>query len=62
VAVVPAAQAEAALAAMRGTRYGKEAAQVGRVEAGKPRVIGVSELGGQRIIEVPYGEQLPRIC
>jgi hydrogenase expression/formation protein HypE len=62
VAIVPADQAEASLAALRGTRYGREAAQIGRVEAGKPLVIGVNDLGGRRLIEMPYGEQLPRIC
>ncbi|NIA20463.1 MAG: hydrogenase expression/formation protein HypE [Anaerolineaceae bacterium] len=62
LAVVPAEEAEAALEAMRKTRYGKEAATVGRVQEGRPGVVGVSALGGQRIIEVPYGEELPRIC
>ena len=52
----------AALAALRSTRYGREAARVGRVEAGKPLVVGVNDLGGRRLIEMPYGEQLPRIC
>ncbi|NLX58186.1 MAG: hydrogenase expression/formation protein HypE [Phycisphaerae bacterium] len=62
VAIVPPDQAEAALAALRSTRYGREAARVGRVEAGKPLVVGVNDLGGRRLIEMPYGEQLPRIC
>jgi hydrogenase expression/formation protein HypE len=62
VAMVPAAEAEAALGAMRGTPHGREAAVIGRVQDGKPGVIGTSALGGQRIIEMPYGEELPRIC
>jgi len=62
LAVVPEDECETALEAMRGTPYGKEAAVIGRVQEGRPRVIGVSALGGQRIIEVPYGEELPRIC
>jgi len=62
VAVVPADEAEAALRAMRGARYGDEAAVIGRVQDGRPRVVGTSALGGQRIIEMPYGEELPRIC
>jgi hydrogenase expression/formation protein HypE len=62
VAVVPAAEAEAALAALRRTERGREAALIGRVQDGAARVIGVSALGGQRIIEMPYGEELPRIC
>ena len=62
VAVVPAAEAEAALAAVRAARYGHQAAIVGHVEAGRAQVIGRSALGGQRLIEMPYGEELPRIC
>jgi hydrogenase expression/formation protein HypE len=62
VAVVPADRADAALAALRRTRYGREAAVVGRVESGRPQVVGVNDLGGRRLIEMPYGEQLPRIC
>jgi hydrogenase expression/formation protein HypE len=62
VAIVPAGEAEASLAALRGTRRGQEAARIGRVQDGKARVIGLSALGGQRIIEMPYGEELPRIC
>ena len=62
LAVVPETEAQAALEAMRGTPYGKEAAVIGRVQEGRPRVIGLSALGGQRILEVPYGEELPRIC
>jgi hydrogenase expression/formation protein HypE len=62
VAVVPAAEAEAALAALRRTARGREAAIIGRVQDGAARVIGVSALGGERIVEMPYGEELPRIC
>jgi hydrogenase expression/formation protein HypE len=62
VAIVPAAEAEAALAAVRASRYGQDAAIVGHVESGRPHVIGRSALGGQRIIDMPYGEELPRIC
>lgn len=61
-AVVPGDEAEAALEAVRHARYGENAAIVGRVQDGRPQVVGTSILGGQRIIEMPYGEELPRIC
>jgi hydrogenase expression/formation protein HypE len=62
VAVVPAREAEAAIEAVRKARYGQDAEVIGRVQEGRPQVIGISDLGGQRIIEMPYGEELPRIC
>ncbi|MEQ5768473.1 hydrogenase expression/formation protein HypE [Halomonas sp. H33-56] len=63
VAVVPAAQAEAALAALRGHPLGKEAAIIGQALDGKPgRVTLRTGFGGQRIVDMLVGEQLPRIC
>ena len=62
VAVVPEDQADAALKAVRGARYGQDAAVIGRVERGRAQVVAVTDLGGRRIIEMPYGEELPRIC
>ena len=66
VAVVPASQAEAALAAMRANKYGTEAAIVGEVQAAapdrKPRVTVRTAFGSTRILDMLVGEQLPRIC
>jgi hydrogenase expression/formation protein HypE len=63
VAVVPAEQAEAALAAMRGTRYGADAALVGEVTDGPVgRVYVKTTFGATRIMDMLVGEQLPRIC
>jgi hydrogenase expression/formation protein HypE len=64
VVIVPAAEAEAALAAMRGHPLGKEAAEIGEVlPAGPgPRVTLRTSIGGERVLEMPYGEDLPRIC
>jgi hydrogenase expression/formation protein HypE len=63
VAVVPAEQAEAALAAMRGTRYGADAALIGEVTDGPVgRVYVKTTFGATRIMDMLVGEQLPRIC
>ncbi len=66
VCVVPADQAEAALAAMRANRYGADAAIIGDVlekpEGRDPRVTLRTFFGSTRILDMLVGEQLPRIC
>lgn len=66
VCVVPAEQAEAALAAMRANKYGTDAAIIGEVvetpEERDPRVSIRTGFGALRIMDMLVGEQLPRIC
>ncbi|HEX4386399.1 MAG TPA: hydrogenase expression/formation protein HypE [Myxococcales bacterium] len=63
VAIVPAAEAQAALAAMRAHQYGRDAAIIGEVfEGEKGRVTMQTVFGGTRIVDMLVGEQLPRIC
>ena len=63
VAVVPAAEGAAALAALRAHPLGREAAIIGAVLAGEPgRVTMQTVFGGTRIVDMLVGEQLPRIC
>jgi len=64
VVVAPADEADAALAAMRGHPLGRDAAVIGEVlPAGSgPRVTLRTTIGGERVLELPYGEDLPRIC
>ena len=66
VCVVAADQAEAALAAMKATKYGADAAIIGEVSAADPergaRVTLRTAFGGTRILDMLVGEQLPRIC
>lgn len=66
VCVVAADQAEAALAAMKATKYGADAAIIGEVSAANPdrgpRVTLRTAFGGTRILDMLVGEQLPRIC
>lgn len=63
VAVVPAADAMRVLETMRANPLGKSAAIIGRVIEDKyGLVVCVTMLGASRIVPVPLGEQLPRIC
>jgi len=63
VAVLPSAHADAALAAMRAHPCGRDAALIGEVTAQPPgSVILQTSFGGERIVDMLVGEQLPRIC
>jgi hydrogenase expression/formation protein HypE len=63
VAMVAPEAAEQVLAAMRATRYGEEAAVIGRVQAAPAgRVLLRTALGSHRVMEMLAGEMLPRIC
>ena len=66
VCVVPADEAEAALAAMRANVYGADAAIIGKVTQAKPergpKVFLRTAFGSTRILDMLVGEQLPRIC
>jgi hydrogenase expression/formation protein HypE len=62
-AIVPAAHAEAVLAAMRAHPLGQRAAQIGQVVAAHPGMVTArTGLGGTRVVDMQIGEQLPRIC
>jgi len=61
--ILPEAQAERALAAMRGAPYGAGAAIIGRVlEDPAGRVQLKTLVGPARIVDRPVGEPMPRIC
>ena len=63
VAVVPMDAAEDMLAAMRNNEFGKDARIIGEVtKEHEGMVIMRNTLGVDRIIDIPLGEQLPRIC
>jgi len=62
-AVVPAKDAEAVLTAMKRHKYGKDAVIIGEaVKAHPGKVVMKTVLGASRIVDVPVGELLPRIC
>jgi len=63
LAFVPAAQAGDVLAAMRAHPYGAGARRIGECVAEHPgMVVAKTALGGSRVVTLPIGEQLPRIC
>ncbi len=63
VVVCAEAVASAVLTAMRAHPLGSSAAPIGRVlEGAKGRVTLRTTIGGKRVVDPPYGEQLPRIC
>jgi hydrogenase expression/formation protein HypE len=63
VAVVPAERADTALARMRSHPLGTRAAVIGCVTDQHPGIVAArTALGASRIISLPLGEQLPRIC
>jgi hydrogenase expression/formation protein HypE len=63
VAMVPAGQAEAVLEAMHNHEYGKEATWIGQVVGEHPGLVtAVTGIGGRRVVDLPAGELLPRIC
>lgn len=62
-AIVSAQDADRVLQAIRGNRYGKEAAIIGEVGAEHPgRVTMKTSLGSSRIVDMLVGDLLPRIC
>jgi hydrogenase expression/formation protein HypE len=63
IAIVAPDAADAALEAMRAHPKGAEAAIIGEVAAGpRGQVVLRSRIGGERIVDMMSGEQLPRIC
>ncbi|WP_229911504.1 hydrogenase expression/formation protein HypE [Streptomyces aurantiogriseus] len=63
VAFVPRPAADEVLAAMRAHPRGAGAVIVGECVAEHPGMVVVSTgLGGTRVVDMPLGEQLPRIC
>lgn len=63
LAIVARERADEALAIVRSSPYGSEAAIVGEVVADpSSRVVLRSRIGGERIVDMLTGEQLPRIC
>jgi len=58
---VPEKDADRVLAALRSHHYGHEAAIIGRVEKGA-HVIMETAFGGERFIEPPIGDPVPRVC
>jgi len=63
IAILPAADADTVLAAMRAHPLGRDSAIIGEVTADHPSfVLMKTRIGGQRVVDMLSGEQLPRIC
>jgi len=63
VAIVSFQTADAAVRALRSHPRGKNGAIIGRVEKAPPGRVTIRTVpGGRRIVDMPVGEQLPRIC
>ncbi|HXD85669.1 MAG TPA: hydrogenase expression/formation protein HypE [Urbifossiella sp.] len=63
MAVVPSADAGRVLEAMRSHPLGRNAAMIGTVVAAHPGLVTLrSRIGGERVVALLSGEQLPRIC
>lgn len=63
VAVVPADEADAAVAALRAHPLGAHAAVVGEIASGPAGIVALrTSFGGSRIVDMLVGDPLPRIC
>lgn len=63
VAIVPAEIVDVVMAAMQAHEHGREAVIIGRVTDQHPGiVVARTSLGARRVVDLPLGEQLPRIC
>jgi len=63
IAVVAAGASQRAVEALHGHPLGERAAEIGRfTEASPPLAELRTRAGGRRVVNRPYGEELPRIC
>jgi hydrogenase expression/formation protein HypE len=64
LAIVSADAADQALNLWKTHPLGVNAAKIGRIveTAGRPLVELKTKIGGRRIVQMPYGRELPRIC
>lgn len=63
VCVVAATHAPSLPRAIGQDSYGTNAARIGTISPTRPPLVElVTRLGGRRLVQRPYGEDLPRIC
>ena len=63
IAIVAPPDLDAVISAMHGHEHGREACVIGEVTDAHPGVVTArSPLGATRVVDLPLGEQLPRIC
>jgi hydrogenase expression/formation protein HypE len=63
IAIAPATAADALVDRMRENRLGQDARVIGEVVSDHPGMVLMNtEIGGTRVLDTLFGEQLPRIC
>ena len=63
IAIVPAESADKIIAAMKNFEYGKNSAIIGEIVENYPGKVGLrTKFGGVRIVDMPIGNLVPRIC
>ncbi len=63
IVVVDGNDADKVISVMKNNEFGKNSSIIGEVVEGHSgKAILITEIGGKRIIDMPAGEQLPRIC
>ncbi len=63
VIIVNKDQSEEILKTLKQTPEGKDAKVIGHVKEGVPgRVVMLTSIGGKRLVQMPYGELIPRVC
>ncbi|MHA2141243.1 MAG: hydrogenase expression/formation protein HypE [Candidatus Thorarchaeota archaeon] len=53
---------ESIIKALHNHEATKDSKTIGTVTKDKPRVVMKTEIGGRKIVQVPYGEPVPRVC
>jgi hydrogenase expression/formation protein HypE len=62
IVIVPPSSADKCISALKETNEGKDCRVIGEVQSGKQRLTLRTPYGTNRIITMPMGNQLPRIC
>jgi hydrogenase expression/formation protein HypE len=62
VMVADSMRSDAILEALRKHEATKDARVIGKVTSNPARVVLRTEIGGRKVIQVPYGEPVPRVC
>ncbi len=62
VMTVDPSKTDEVLRALREHEATSECCKIGRVTEGASRVVMKTEIGGSKIVQVPYGEPIPRVC
>jgi hydrogenase expression/formation protein HypE len=62
IMAIDASHTDDILKALRKHTSTKDAQVIGKAQKGPPRVIMKTGIGGTKIVQVPYGEPVPRVC